>query len=76
MSIRTRWASRPGCNVQRRIRQPSTRVAAIGDFAEPHLRDDTLTQIRPAGGDVVQSQTYRLVGTVPDADPAPSADEE
>jgi hypothetical protein len=52
------------------------RVAAIGDFTEPHLRDDTLTQIRPAGGDIVQSQTYRIVGTVPDADPAPSADEE
>jgi hypothetical protein len=51
-------------------------VAAIGDFMEPHLRDDTLTQIRAAGGDVVESQAYRLVGTVPGPDPAPSADEE
>jgi hypothetical protein len=51
-------------------------VAAIGDFMEPRLRDDTLTQIRAAGGDVVESQAYRLVGTVPGPDPAPSADEE
>jgi hypothetical protein len=51
-------------------------VAAIGDFMEPHLRGDTLTQIRAAGGDVVESQAYRLVGTVPGPDPAPSADEE
>jgi hypothetical protein len=51
-------------------------VVAIGDFMQPHLREDTLTQIRAAGGDVVESQAYRLVGSVPGPDPAPSADEE
>jgi hypothetical protein len=46
-------------------------VAVIGDFMQPHLREDTLTQIRAAGGDVVESQAYRLVGTVPGPDPNP-----
>ena len=46
-------------------------VAAIGDFMEPRLRDDTLTQIRAAGGNVVESRAYRLVGTAPGPDPNP-----
>lgn len=46
-------------------------VAAVGDFMEPRLRDDTLAQIRAAGGNVVESGAYRLVGTVPGPDPGP-----
>jgi hypothetical protein len=46
-------------------------VAAIGDFMEPRLRDDTLTKIRAAGGNVVESRAYRLVGTAPGPDPNP-----
>jgi len=49
-------------------------VAAIGDFMEPELRPNTLAQIRAAGGEVVESQAYNLVGTVPGPDPAPSTD--
>jgi hypothetical protein len=44
-------------------------VAALGDFMEPELSDDTLAPIRAAGGDVVQSRAWLLIGTVPGPDP-------
>ncbi|MGN9812828.1 hypothetical protein ACTMSW_26185 [Micromonospora sp. BQ11] len=48
-------------------------VAAFGAFLRPQLRDDTLKQIRTAGGDVVESRVFHHVGTVAGDEPTPTA---
>jgi len=51
-------------------------VAALGDYMDPELSDDTLTPIRKAGGDIVESRAWLLIGTVPGPDPVPGPLEE
>jgi len=51
-------------------------VAALGDYMDPELSDDTLAPIRAAGGDIVESRAWHLIGTVPGPDPAPGPHEE